>query len=61
MKKMKAYAQIADELNEKGILPSRARKFTAGTVYQAVMGNIDYPVIRNRFNELMAENGKVDK
>ena len=58
MKKMKAYAQIADELNEKGILPSRARKFTAGTVYQAVMGNIDYPIIVEMFNKKMAENGK---
>lgn len=61
MGKMEAYAQIANELNERGILPSRARKFTAETVYQAVKGNTNYPLIVEMFNKKMAERGKINK
>lgn len=53
---MIAYQQVADRLNNKGILPFSARQWSVGLVQQAVYGKVKYPEVLEEFKIIMSEN-----
>ena len=54
--KMELYELIARRLNDKGILPKSARKFTSSLVQKALAGAVQYPEVIEELYLILKEN-----
>ena len=52
IRKMSVYAQVADNLKRKGILPSSARESNVPLVQSVAYGKINYPVVMEEINNV---------
>lgn len=52
IRKMSVYAQVADNLNRKGILPFSAREWNVPLVQSVAYGKINYPVVMEEINNV---------
>jgi hypothetical protein len=58
--KMELYELTARRLNDKGVLPKSARKFTSSLVQKALAGAVEYPEVITERDLILKENGKID-
>lgn len=52
IRKMSVYAQVAENLNRKGILPFSAREWNVPLVQSVAYGKINYPVVMEEINNV---------
>lgn len=52
IRKMSVYAQVAENLNRKGILPFSAREWNVPLVQSVAYGKVNYPVVMEEINNV---------
>lgn len=52
IRKMSVYAQVAENLNKKGILPFSAREWNVPLVQSVAYGKVNYPVVMEEINNV---------
>lgn len=53
IRKMSLYAQVAENLNTKGILPFSAREWNVPLVQSVAYGKVDYPEVMEEIKNVL--------